>query len=263
MSATGGLLYSWSPFSGLNNPNISNPKGAPAASTTYKVVVADGTCKDSTATTVTVLSKPSIAITPNSDLCEGKSIQLNATGGNKYSWSPSAGINNSSIPNPIASPSATTTYKAIVTNYSGCTDSAITTITIRSNPTVSISPSLTLCAGDTTQLSSSGGSLYIWSPGFGLDNPAVSNPKASPNVSTTYTSIVTAPFGCKDSASTTITVIPKPVLYIGSDTSICEPISFELDGTVNGATSYSWNTGDVTPKLRVVHEGIYLAIAKS
>lgn len=48
-----------------------------------------------------------------------------------------------------------------------------------------------ICQGDTSQLMAytSGGSgsyTYLWSPAAGLDNPNISNPKASPEVTTTY-----------------------------------------------------------------------------
>ncbi len=39
---------------------------------------------------------------------------------NTYSWSPSAGLSATNIPNPIAFPSGTTTYTLTVTNSSGC-----------------------------------------------------------------------------------------------------------------------------------------------
>lgn len=37
LNATGGLIYSWTPTTGLSNPNIANPKAAPTTTTTYTV----------------------------------------------------------------------------------------------------------------------------------------------------------------------------------------------------------------------------------
>src|SRR5687767_10711010 len=49
--------------------------------------------------------------------CAGVSYQLNATPGyTSYSWSPTTGLNNPSIPNPIATPSVTTTYTVTISN---------------------------------------------------------------------------------------------------------------------------------------------------
>ena len=61
--------------------------------------------------------------------------------GATYAWSPSAGLSATNIPNPIASPSATTNYVLTVTSANGCesTDSVLVTV-------------LTNVIGDTTIL---------------------------------------------------------------------------------------------------------------
>jgi len=43
-------------------------------------------------------------------ICRGESIQLQASGANSYQWTPTTGLNNPNIANPIASPTQTTTY---------------------------------------------------------------------------------------------------------------------------------------------------------
>lgn len=50
-------------------------------------------------------------------------VQLNAAAGwaGSYSWSPTDGLSNSCISNPIASPSETTTYTVTFTDANGCT----------------------------------------------------------------------------------------------------------------------------------------------
>ena len=39
LSASGGEIYRWTPSTGLNNPNIQNPKASPQKNTTYNVSV--------------------------------------------------------------------------------------------------------------------------------------------------------------------------------------------------------------------------------
>ena len=65
--------------------------------------------------TVTVSGGTTANAGPDVAVCEGDSTQLNATGGVSYNWSPTAGLSNSNIANPIATPSATTTYSVTVT----------------------------------------------------------------------------------------------------------------------------------------------------
>ncbi len=43
-------------------------------------------------------------------ICSGTSVQLQATGGTTYTWTPSGGLNNTNTANPVASPTTTTTY---------------------------------------------------------------------------------------------------------------------------------------------------------
>ena len=60
-------------------------------------------------------------ITANDTICFGDSVQLNATGGSQYSWfSPFSTFNDSTLANPIATPTQTTTYIVTITNDSGC-----------------------------------------------------------------------------------------------------------------------------------------------
>lgn len=56
-----------------------------------------------------------------------QSINLNATSSNSnltYSWSPSTGLSNPNIANPVASPSSSTNYTVTVSNSNGCSASA-------------------------------------------------------------------------------------------------------------------------------------------
>ena len=61
---------------------------------------------------------------------ENENTTLNATGGTTYNWTPSIGLSDTTIFNPIASPEETTTYFVTVTSVSGCiaTDSVIVTV---------------------------------------------------------------------------------------------------------------------------------------
>ena len=52
-------------------------------------------------------------------ICKGDSTQLNATGAFIYAWSPSTGLSNDSIPNPVAKPNTTTTYTVTGTQQLG------------------------------------------------------------------------------------------------------------------------------------------------
>jgi gliding motility-associated-like protein len=65
-------------------------------------------------------------------IIEGQTLQLDAVALEKgtFSWSPSTGLSNTTIENPIAKPSETTVYKVVFTNEQGCTteDSVVITV---------------------------------------------------------------------------------------------------------------------------------------
>lgn len=54
-------------------------------------------------------------------ICQGESVQLSATGGVQYSWfSAFSTFNDSTLANPVATPTQTTTYIVTIKNDSGC-----------------------------------------------------------------------------------------------------------------------------------------------
>ncbi len=63
-------------------------------------------------TKTTTVQLDVIVITSDTGTCNGNSIQLQTSGQTaySYSWSPSTGLSSSTIPNPVATPSSTTTY---------------------------------------------------------------------------------------------------------------------------------------------------------
>jgi hypothetical protein len=128
-TATG--MITWSPNTVISNPTVGNPFLFPSNTTVYYLTVTNALgCTTMDSMTVNVITPPIVTISPNVMICESESVQLNATGGVSYVWSPSASLNDSSIPNPIATPTATTTYQLVVSNTLGCISNDSVTITV-------------------------------------------------------------------------------------------------------------------------------------
>lgn len=71
---------------------------------------------------VVTISIPEVQATPDVHrMMKGQSVNLNATGGEEYSWAPATGLNNASISNPVATPGQDTEYTVTVTDSIGCT----------------------------------------------------------------------------------------------------------------------------------------------
>jgi len=98
--------------------------------TTCYVFEAVGACNDFDTICVTVEALPIVVAGPDVTIVEESSTVLTATGGITYSWTPSAGLNDSTLSSPTASPMQTTTYYVTGTSTGGCsaTDSVIVTV---------------------------------------------------------------------------------------------------------------------------------------
>ena len=237
--ASGGISYVWTPATGLNNPGIANPIASLTSSTPFTVTVTDSMgCSASAGTTVTINPLPVIISFPDTAVCLGSSIQLTASGGNTYSWSPSSTLNNAGISDPIATPAINTSYTVTVTDSNHCANTAHTNVVVHPNVQVILTPDQHICIGSGTQLNASGGITYSWSPATGISNPLIANPVATPVATTSYGVTVTDAFGCTGNGSVTVTVNPLPVVNMIADTSVCIGSTIQL--FASGGISYAW-----------------------
>ncbi len=133
LTASGGSTYLWDDPAGSTTATISVN---PTVTTTYTVTVTNGQCSDTDQVTVTVFPTPTADAGADDEFCEGEDVQLNATGGETYEWSPATGLSNANIANPLASPTVTTTYTVTVTDANGCTDTDDIVITVNDLPEV-------------------------------------------------------------------------------------------------------------------------------
>jgi gliding motility-associated-like protein len=133
---TDGKTISWSPASTLSNPTLLNPIARPKSTTTYIMTAWDDKgCPKPSYDSITVTVLPDILASAGSDTASitGQPLQLKASGGVRYVWSPSNGLSATNIPNPIAthySPSDNIKYKVLVYNEAECVDSAFVSMKV-------------------------------------------------------------------------------------------------------------------------------------
>ena len=140
--------------------NLSSITYANLSSGIYELLVrnSNGTCEIDLGTIeINNIDGPDADAGPDVTIAASTSTQLTGTGGNFYSWTPSTGLNNTNIANPIASPTVTTTYILEVTDIFGCTDTDQVTIT------VDVPCAGTVTEGDFPYLESFESGLGIWS----------------------------------------------------------------------------------------------------
>jgi len=124
-TGTDSLIYSWSPAEGLNLADIPNPLVDIINTKTFSVAVrTQEGCYASDSLTVKI--EPIVIYSNDTTIMCGTDAQLNLstnfTGNDKlfYDWEPSAGLNNSHVPNPIAINPKPTTYSVKVSTENGC-----------------------------------------------------------------------------------------------------------------------------------------------
>ena len=122
--ASGATTYTWS--AGLTPAGNDTATAAPAGTTTYTITGTTGTCHDTVAVTVTVVSQ--LTVTVNSpSICSGQAAALSANGANTYTWS--TGATSTGVNTASANPASTTSYT--VTGSSGtCISTAVATVTV-------------------------------------------------------------------------------------------------------------------------------------
>lgn len=245
--ATGGGTYDWVPASGLSCTTCPNPVASPAVTTTYTVGITNG-C--TVTRTVTVFAPPQVTVSPATNICQGASTQISASGGNSYSWSPATGLSNPNIANPIASPTVSTVYTVTVTyiGHPACAATNTVSITVTPLPIIVASNDTSICSGTPANLFATGGTTYSWSPSTGLSNPNIANPVATPASTTTY--VVTASNGNCQSTEPVVITVQFALANAGPDTTICQGQSALL--TATGGVSYSWTptTGLNNPNIQ-------------
>ncbi len=218
--------YSWSPATGLSDPNVAQPEASPQSTTVYTVTVTDAIgCSTQATVTVTVNPKPTITLS-DVEVCQGDTVQIGAEaqGGTppySYSWSPATGLSDPNVAQPDASPQTTTEYTVTVTDAKGCSVQGTVTVTVNPKPTITLSD-VEVCQGDTVQIGAEaqGGTppySYSWSPATGLSDPKVAEPDAFPQTTTEYTVTVTDAKGCSVEQTVTVTVIPQPQITTSVD----------------------------------------------
>lgn len=234
---SGGLNYEWSPVTSLSDPFIQNPLANPSSSIIYTVTVSDNIgCSSSDSMEVSVNPLPVAVAGPDESICPGSTVQLNASGGTSYSWSPILGLSNPNISNPVAGPIAPTEYVVTVTDANSCSDSDTIFVDVF---TVEAIGEAEICLGDSTQISAVGGISWNWAPPIGLSDASIQSPFASPIITTTYTVFADDGNGCFAIDSVLVTVNPLPQANAGPDAEICIGQSVVLQGS--GGVSYAWD----------------------
>ena len=214
---------------------------------TYQIQLIDANgCRANGSVEVPVINDLITALDDSVAICEGLSAQLSLnSNASSVTWSPATGLNSTTIPDPIAAPTSTTTY-TVEAVRGNCTATESILVRVNPRPVADAGENFALCYGQNAQLQASGGLYYQWSPGTFLSNSAVANPRiVRPTSNVRYAVMVTDANGCRalDSAVVNMTVEPQIRVDAGRDTTIVMNRPYQLQATMltnNPVTGYSW-----------------------
>jgi len=166
-----------------------------------------------------------------------------AIAGEVYSWAPSAGLNATTIAQPIATPLTTTVY--ILTVNGSCVDMVTVTVN-KTAPTANAGAALNLNCNTTSGTigtTAIAGNTYSWSPGTGLSSASIAQPIAGPNATTIYTVTVTGINGCTATSSVNVNVnTSTPSANAGAALNLnCNTTSGTIGTTAIAGNTYSWS----------------------
>ena len=227
-TATSGFQYTWTPTTGLNNPNIANPTvawpnmntGAPIVQT-YTLTVTDilgtGSCSSTDQVDVTVL--PAFQQLIEDTLCNGGPFIFN---GQSYSQT------------GIYIDSSLTIY--------GCDSITTIDVVISQTPTFTIADT-TICFGQSATFipqSAFGNIQYFWlaaGSSFPVLSPSIT---LAPSTSIAYTVTAVDPYLCNHIENFVVQVEPLPnTQLVANQTILCDYDTLILSAT--GAINYTWN----------------------
>jgi uncharacterized protein YjdB len=209
---------------------------------------ANYTLSSATATSLaTIHPKPSATAGADRGICIGQSTIL-GTGvagqagvpGNRYAWSSASGFTSSEA-NPTISPASDATYSVIQTSEFGCVSDP-SAVAVKVNPLPSISGTLSIGAGSTTQLWGTGtpSATKGWSSGntavATISNAGLVTGVGAGSSVITYTTSG----GCLATASVTV----NPSNIISGVLAVCVGSATQLTGLGTAALVNGWVSGN-------------------
>ncbi len=238
-NASGATIYQWQPEIGLSNPNIANPVVSVGENTIYTVTGTNNNgCEGKDEIVVSVLPVPDIDAGADEAICAGSSVDLQASGGNAYTWSPANLFTDPNEAAPTLKLNETTSLLLTGTNGFGCSNTDSVTITVGTELNPDAGQDIILCAGESAVVEATGGERFNWEPAVGLSDPNIANPVASPSETTVYLLTVEDELGCTGTDRLTVQVNPKPNISAGPDLLVCPGSRARLNAT--GGANYSW-----------------------
>ena len=245
LKVSGSKYYTWSPSGSLACSTCDSTKAYPTSTTNYMVIATDSNnCQDTAHINVLVYPLPIISCGKDTQICDGKSIHLSASGASIYTWKPAISLSCSTCDTTTASPNVDTKYTVVGVDTHGCRDSNYISISLYKKKPISYSLADSLCAGTSVQLHANGGTSYLWIPSTGLNNDSLAEPICTPSNNISYKVIIKQGNCFVDTGVVNLVVYPIPSIAVSGDTLIYKGEQAHLYSTGSNVLQYKWTPNE-------------------
>ncbi|MGN6530402.1 MAG: PKD domain-containing protein, partial [Ginsengibacter sp.] len=209
------------------------------------LIVDNNGCIDTVSRMLQVHPKPVVGLsTKQAIVCEGSGTALTASGGDSYSWSPSASLNDAQAASVVASPVNNTSYIVTAKSSFGCTNKDSVQVSVIHPFTLQLPSEATICNGKNVVIKASGAVTYQWIGNTqNLSNVNIANPVAAPSQTTVYTVAASGEHQCfSDTAEIKIIVKPNPTVTAGPGSQILAGTTFPLQSVASSdVVKWDWS----------------------
>ncbi|MEM6698180.1 MAG: hypothetical protein AAF599_07275, partial [Bacteroidota bacterium] len=217
LTASGGSQYRW-------NTNATSPIIQVGAGNYNVTITSENGCEKVANYTVEEFPDFEVNITGETQICEGETSTLTASGGSQYRW-------NTNATSPSIQVDAGN-YSVTITSENGCEKVENYTVEAFPDFEVNITGETQICEGETSTLTASGGSQYRWSTN--ATSPIIQVGTGN------YSVTITSESGCEKVVNYTVEEFPDFEVDITGETQICQGETSTL--TASGGSQYRWNT---------------------
>lgn len=157
--------------------------------------------------------------TNDTGACPPVNIQLFADGAATYQWSPSWGLDDDQIANPVTTAETTTDYTLIGISDKNCLDTQHVLVQVYPQAVINLPDSVQIWPGESYEIAPGGNALYYtWFPPSGLSATDIANPIAQPEVRTRYFVTALTEHGCE--------VVDSIDILVNTETALDAPNAF-------------------------------------
>lgn len=161
---------------------------------------------------------PTVSVSEDQVVCPRDSVKLVAVNPDAiayYHWSPPLYLNDTASAIVVSHPETDVDYRLISSNVYGCSDTANVRIRVKDNAVIHMPDSALIYPGESYHIEPmTNCSRFNWTPSGGLSGKYISNPVATPEVSTKYVVTGVTEDGCATRDSITIRLSDESVFTV-------------------------------------------------